>query len=111
MTDCIYDPSSLMNDIGNAVGHFEENTYDGVVHGLGDLSMALGDIGRGMHHCHVDDMQDTMNLLMYMVKEFSNPVSIVYHIGSDIIVNRVSIWHEIKAARKAFKEKNWKKFG
>ena len=46
-----------------------------------------------------------------MLEEFKNPVSLVYHIGSNIKVNGVDIWHEIKAARTAYVDKDWRKFG
>ena len=38
-------------------------------------------------------------------------MSLVYHVGSDILVNGRNIWHEIQAARSAYKSKNWFKFG
>jgi hypothetical protein len=37
-----------------------------------------------------------------MLEEFKNPVSMVYNIGSNILVNGVNIWHEIQAARNAY---------
>jgi len=49
--------------------------------------------------------------LVDMIKNFKSPMSFAYHVGKDLLVNGVSIYHDIKGAIAAYKAKEYKTFG
>jgi len=46
-----------------------------------------------------------------MAADFSTPMSIIYHVGKDLIFNGVPIYHEIKASIVDWKAGDFRGFG
>ena len=46
-----------------------------------------------------------------MVEIFASPITFVFHVGKDLLVNGVQIFHEIEDATAQYKQGNWEKFG
>lgn len=46
-----------------------------------------------------------------MAEIFSSPQSFAYHVGKDLLVNGVDIFHEIQDAVDSYKNQDWTKFG
>ena len=46
-----------------------------------------------------------------IVKVFSNPISFIWHVGKDLIVNGVQIYHDVEHALSSYKAKKWHDFG
>ena len=46
-----------------------------------------------------------------MIEIFASPMSFIYHVGKDLLVNGVQIYHEIEDATVQYKKGNWEQFG
>lgn len=46
-----------------------------------------------------------------MASIFSSPTAFAYHVGKDLMINGVDIFHEIEDAIQQYADKNWEKFG
>lgn len=49
--------------------------------------------------------------LVKMISIFDSPASFAYHVGKDLIINGVQIYHEIDTAVKDYENANWGDFG
>jgi hypothetical protein len=46
-----------------------------------------------------------------MVEIFASPLSFVYHVGKDLLINGVSIFKNIEDAITQYNNQNWEQFG
>lgn len=46
-----------------------------------------------------------------MVAVFDSPLSFAYHVGKDLLINGVDIYHDVDTAVTDYKNQNWDDFG
>lgn len=100
---CIVDGEHVVTDVENAYQHLKSKDVQNVIEGLKDVGDALMQIKKMMSDCK--DIKQDFTKLAEMAAIFSNPESAAVHIGKDLIVHGVDIYHEVKASISAY-EKN-----
>ena len=106
---CLTDTEALYGDIDAAVIDFEKKTSAGVQDGLAKLGDATVQITKMLTAC--PGVVADWDKLASMASIFKSPMAFAYHVGQDILVNGVSIFHEIEAATVAWSAKNYEEFG
>lgn len=84
---CIQGAELIFDDVKAAMQDFEEETPEGTIAGLKELADTIFAIGNEAMTCKgvIADFEKIGELAAI----FSNPVSLVYHIAKDCIVNGV----------------------
>jgi len=76
---------------------------------LKKIGEALESIPTAMTECKAGETE--IKNLVDMIKNFKSPMSFAYHVGKDLLVNGVSIYHDIKGAINAYQAKEYEVFG
>lgn len=99
MEHCIQDGELIIKDAENAWKDFRSHDFHDITEGLKALGDAMFKVKSAITDCKaaVGDFEK----LGEMAAEFSNPASVAWHIGKDLIVHGVDIFHEVEAAVKA----------
>ena len=106
---CIHDGSTIIKDSEDAYAHFSKKDVKDVVAGLTDVVDIIKTVEAGMSDC--SHIVADWKKLTDMVAIFSSPESFAYHVGKDLLVNGVDIFHEIEGAVSNFESKKWSTFG
>jgi hypothetical protein len=94
--ECLAESSEFESDLEEAVKDFELETFNGVKDGLKELGQAIKLVPTMAKDCaHITG--DLKNL-EEMAKIIMHPLSLVYHMGKNLIVNGIDIFHKIQAA-------------
>ena len=106
---CIQDGEHIITDVEDAVQHFEKKDAKDIIAGLEDLADLIKQVKAGMSDC--SHLKADWAKLEQMAAIFSSPTSFAYHVGKDIMVNGVQIFHEIETAVSDYKSQQWSDFG
>jgi hypothetical protein len=96
---CIEDGEDLIKDVETAWTDFRGKSASDVVAGLKEVGAALMKVKNAVVDCK--GIEGDFKKLAEMAVVFSNPESAVIHVGKDIIIHGISIYHEVTAAVKA----------
>lgn len=93
---CIEDGEAIIHDAENVWKDFQSHDFHDITLGLKAIGDALFKVKSALTDCKgvVGDFKKLGELAVV----FSNPESVVWHIGKDLIVHGVDIWHECSAA-------------
>lgn len=108
---CIQDAEKTITDVESAYNHLKAKDVKDVIEGLKDIGAAVMDIKNAVSDCK--GIAGDFEKLAVVAVEFSNPETAVIHIGKDLIIHGIDIYHEVKASINAFEEspRNWYGFG
>lgn len=90
---CIEDGELIIKDAENAMKDFKSHHVHDVSLGLKSVGDGIMRVKNAMTDC--GGIPGDFEKLAELAVEFSNPVSVVWHIGKDLIVHGVDIYHEI----------------
>lgn len=93
---CIEDGEDIIKDVELAWSDFKAKDVKHVVDGLKIVGQALVKVKDAVSDCK--GIEGDFAKLAEMAAVFSNPESAVIHIGKDIVIHGISIWHEVSAA-------------
>lgn len=93
---CIQDAETLVGDVEKAYSDFSKENFDGVKDGIEDIGHIVKSIADDVQDC-MGGVQGIENLV-HMAEQFTSPWSFAYHMGKDLLVNGVEIYHEIDDA-------------
>jgi hypothetical protein len=87
----------------------DQNTVDEIEQGLGVISSALSHVQALIQDCggifpEIQKLESTLG-------SFSNPVTLVFHVGEDLIVNGVNIYDEIMQAVSLWENQSYRQSG
>ena len=99
---CIEDGEAVITDVKNAYTHLAAKNAKDVIEGLKDMGEALFEIKKAMSDCK--GIVTDFTKLGKMAAEFSNPVTAVVHIGEDLLIHGVDIYHEVHGAINAWEK-------
>merc|ERR1712032_1043793 len=99
---CIQDGEAVFTDVKNAYTHLSSKNAKEVVEGLKDIGMALTEIKAAMTDCK--DIEKDWTKLATMAAEFSNPETAVVHIGKDLLIHGIDIYHEVESSINAWEK-------
>ena len=111
--NCANDIKSGFYDIDNAINTMSHEhdlrRIRRIKDGLEDLGHAVIDLFHAYETC--PKIASDVKKIISTLKSFTDPVTFIYHIGKDLIVNRVHIYHEIKNAISSWRSHNYFTFG
>jgi len=113
VVECVDHPNGLTLDIVSGANHVHMKQIKYVMTGMSDMGKALHTLSDAVEVCHPEITEDQLNEVNKMIDHLENDTSLelMYTFGEDILVNGMSIWHEIADARTQIDQKNWKQFG
>merc|ERR1719491_1500701 len=91
---CIDDGEAVITDLKAAYKHLSAKDAKDVIEGLKDVGKSLFVIKKAMSDCK--GIVTDFTKLGEMAAEFSNPATAVVHIGEDILIHGVDIYHEVR---------------
>ena len=106
---CIHDAETLVGEVETAYNDFAKETYDGVKDGLYEIGTITTTVATAIKDCSggVSGIENLIN----MGKNFSSPLSYAFHVGKDLLVNGIAIYHEIDDAITQYDNSNFNGFG
>jgi hypothetical protein len=110
LAPCVTDAGEFGGNIAKAVQDFSKDTFDGTKDGFMDLSNAFGALPGFVHTC-IPAANETVTVLVEVVKTFAHPLSLIFNVGKDIIFNGQDIFADISEALGAYEAQEWFTFG
>jgi hypothetical protein len=109
VSSCITDADQIFTDGKAAITDFEKKDISSISKGLGEVADMIKAIQSSMTACatvpaDIKKMED-------MVKAFKSPSSFAWHVGKDLLLNGVDIYHDIDAGIKDYNSQSWNNFG
>merc|ERR1711871_1537965 len=102
---CANDTVSAYDDINNAVSLIKQETPSSVLQGIKDLGEALKALKDGLVDCKA--AAGEIESFIKGFEQFTNPLSFVFHVGKDLIVNGKDIYGEITQAVQLWKQQSY----
>ena len=106
---CINDVEGLTSEVEEAVADFKKASFSGVSAGIEKVGDIVGKIQGDIADCKVS--AEDAEKLAEMAKNFKSPWSFAFHVGKDILLNGVDIYHEISDAVTKYDNKDYYGFG
>lgn len=106
---CINDTVQIIDNVEVAIDDFKKNTASATLDGLEHLAHALIGIKDEIHDC--EGVTADWAKLEAMAAIFASPASFAYHVGKDLIVNGVQIYHDVSDSVTQFDAKSYEPFG
>jgi hypothetical protein len=106
---CIQDVEGVVSDAETAIADFEKKDLSDIVAGFKALADLVGKVKSGMSDC--GHLSDDLHKLETIVAVYTNLPAFAWHVGYDLLVNGVDIYHDIDSAISNFKSSNWEQFG
>ena len=109
LDSCITNVNNIWSHVSKAVTDFELETYDGVSNGLYELSQGVYLIPEAVKNCVA--VKDDLSVIYKLAKAFSDPWSLAYTVGKNLLLNGVDIYHKIEDATAAYKRADYFNLG
>merc|ERR1712087_934368 len=106
---CINDVETFVSEVETVYTDFKKETFNGVKDGIEEIGTIVGAISEDVQDC-LSGVHGIENLV-HMAENFANPWSFAYHVGKDLLVNGVAIYHEVDDAIAAYEQPNYFTFG
>lgn len=106
---CVTDSISIGTDLEGAIEDFMSEDLTNIKAGLKLLGEAIETLPDAMTQCGQAGAQ--VEKLYALLKTFKSPLSFAYHVGKDLIVNGVQIYHDIENLLSAYHAANWNQVG
>ena len=106
---CIKDAEVLVTDAEKAYGDCTVHDLSHKVKCTKDIATLTGAAKHAISDCK--NIKGDLKKLAILEEIFSNPAAFIYHTAKDLVVNHIDIFAEVEAAMKAYKAKDFKKFG
>ena len=109
ITHCIQDVEHVIQDAQAAVTDFQKKDVQDIIAGVKEVADLLKTVKVGMKDC--SSLRADWQKLEQMVAIFDSPTSFAYHVGKDLMINGVEIFHEVETAVADYNAGNWADFG
>ena len=106
---CILDGEAIIKDVIAATNDFKTKDVKKIVEGLKYVGDAIKQTQSAVKDCK--GVEGDFEKLTKMAAYFSNPESIVIHIGKDLVIHGHDIYKEIKGAISAYDKHDYYNFG
>lgn len=106
---CIQDVEHVFTDAKTAIADFEKGDVSSVIDGIKEIADLLKSVQAGMKDC--SSLKADWTKLAQMIAVIDSPTSFAYHVGKDLMINGVDIYHEINTAITDYKTQQWYDFG
>jgi hypothetical protein len=111
--ECFDDAKSEFTRFDSAVVSIEKKDADDVKQGIAQLATAAQEIPSLIQACKSaeQDAKAEAEKIEKALELMKHPMQFAYHVGHDLLLNRVDIFHEVDAAVTAYKAAQWEVFG
>lgn len=109
LATCIKDAVTVGEDFEQAIADFVTEDPTKVKEGIKLIGQALEVLPDAMTACQASVSE--VEKVIAVLKSFTSPLSFVYHVGKNLIVNGVEIFGEINSAYKAYQTSDFYNFG
>ena len=106
---CLTDLNTLSSNVETAFNDFKKETFSGVRDGIEMIGTIAEGISTDLQNCEA--VEPEFQQLIDMAKKFKSPWSFAYHVGKDLLVNGVEIYHDIDGAVTAYNSGDYRTFG
>ena len=106
---CIHDAEAIVSGVETVYNDFKKETFDGVKSGIQEMGTLVGQIAGDFSDCS-SGVHGIENLV-HMAENFASPWSFAYHVGKDLLVNGVAIYHEVDDAIAKYESSDYNGFG
>ena len=106
---CIQDSVQIGTDLEGAIKDFMAGDLASVKAGLKLLGEAIETLPDAMTQCATG--VDEAKKLYALLSSFKSPWSFAFHVGKDLIVNGVQIYHDVENLIGAYHSKDWSNVG
>jgi hypothetical protein len=110
MAPCVTDAGTFGGWIEQSVVDFSKHTFDGTKDGFMDLSNAFGVLPSAIKEC-VPASVEFASVVERAALAWAHPLSLLYHVGENIVFNGVVIFADISKAMADYETGNWFGFG
>jgi len=113
IASCISDAENSVSDFVNAVKNLERKDFDGIVNGIKDLAEGVKSLPGDIRECKnaVEGAEEAAKRIEEAIATFTDPISLVWHVGKSLIWNGREIYSEINTAIYDWKNQDWYNFG
>merc|ERR1711959_639592 len=110
---CLDGATSDFDEFDAAVQLLEKKDVDDMGKGIEQLATAAREIPSLVQTCKTaeQDAKAEAEKIEKALALMKQPMHFAYHVGHDLVVNRVDIFHEVDAAVTAYKAAQWEVFG
>eukprot|EP00347_Sterkiella_histriomuscorum_P001536 403371660 len=106
---CIADVGRIAQNVEIAVTNFKKENFSGIKAGLLEIGQAVKLIPTAVNDCK--QVTQDLSKLVKMAEVFAHPLSLIYHVGKNLILNGVDIFKKIADALIAYGAKDYFSFG
>ena len=106
---CLKDAETLASEVETTYADFKKETFSGVKDGIEMIGTIVKSVSGDVKDC-AGGISGIENLVS-MAEHFSSPWSFAYHVGKDLLVNGVEIYHEVDDAVAQYEAGSYKGFG
>ena len=106
---CIQDVETIVPTATKTFNDCKTASLDGKLQCVKDFAELTKEAKATIADCK--HLKNDIKVLEHIVKIFSNPVSFVWHVGKDLIVNGIQIFHDVESAVDAWNQQQWRSFG
>lgn len=92
---CIQDAETIIADAKIALADFAKKDLPDIIAGIKELADVLDALEKALADCK---FSGDLNKLKKIVATWKSPTAFAYHVGKDLSINGVEIFHEIQAA-------------
>jgi hypothetical protein len=110
IVNCLGDVKNTGYDLYEAVIHFEKKDLVDTAEALKDIANAFSSVSAAIGPCTNAYKNDT-EILEQELAVFRSPMSLVYDVGHNLVVNHVQIYNETETAVADYKAEKWNGFG
>ena len=106
---CASDLYEVYDDVDHAIQLLEKKTAKSVAAGIALIGQSFTELSTAIGDCKgaAEDVESIISAL----EQFTSPASFAYHIGKDLLINGVDIYHEIQAAVADWKSQSYRDCG
>merc|ERR1719359_1551234 len=111
--ECFDDAKSEFDLFDSAIVSLEKKDAEDMKKGIQQLATAAQEIPSLLQTCKSaeKDAKAEAEKIEAALALMKHPMQFAYHVGHDLLVNRVDIFHEVDAAVTAYKGAQWEVFG
>jgi hypothetical protein len=107
---CVKDAGSIGQDLEQAYYYYKLGTYTGKIKALALVAAAEQQVSDAMKECKAGSVE-AGEAIARMVLAWKDPLSVLTHMGENLVVNGADIMAEVSYAMNAWEYKNYFDFG
>lgn len=109
LDQCITDVEDIAKDVETAVADFKEESFSGIKDGIAEIGAVVKLVPQAVAQCK--EVTGDLTNLVKMAEVFEHPLSLVYHVAKNLIVNGVDVFGKISTGINYYHSGDYFHFG